>query len=296
MGQKLTVVVTCTERKSVQPDPRLRARDLPSGDTTRRAKEWLRRLLLPLDRSKLADLYKGEAWTHALRIGDAAQKRGFSPQILVASAGLGLQPLTHLAPSYGATFSHRHPDTVASSGEGLRTWWRVINSEVSPVALADIRGPALVVMSETYTIAAEEDLLQLGERNARVTIFGGRGDIPGVRRIPPNRNLRTALGGTLSSLNQRSAAKWLELLDSSQNLSDDSHAAAWKKWVQIVAVSEVFDRKTLQDTEVLAKIRRMRETDPSISATRALRTLRDSGSACEQGRFGLLFNLERGVA
>lgn len=296
MGQKLTVVVTCTERKSVQPDPRLRARDLPSGETKRRAMEWLRRLRLPLDQSKLADLYQGEAWTHALRIGEAAKKRGFSPQILVASAGLGLQPITHLAPSYAATFSPRHPDTVATSGEGLRTWWRVINDKVSPVSLTDIRGPAIVVMSDSYSRAAEDDLLQLGERNSRVTIFGGHGDIPGVLRISPKGNLRTALGGTLSSLNQRSAAKWLELLDSSQNLSGESHANAWRKWARRVAVSEVFDRRSLQDTEVLAKIRRMRKTDPSISVTRSLRLLRDSGHACEQGRFGRLFNLERGTA
>ena len=54
-----------------------------------------------------------------------------------------------------------------------------------------------------------------------------------------------------------------------------------------------YERKKLSDTEVLALIKDGLDQSPGTSASRLLRQIRDAGYACEQRRFGHLFQAFR---
>src|SRR3954453_22863547 len=105
MTTKLTLVVTCTDRKSAPPPAELRVRNLPKRDLSERFEHWTARLAAASDRMPLRALYQGEAWSQVGRLELALRSAGFEPTVLVASAGLGLQPVTGSASSYSATFA-----------------------------------------------------------------------------------------------------------------------------------------------------------------------------------------------
>ena len=54
-------------------------------------------------------------------------------------------------------------------------------------------------------------------------------------------------------------------------------------------VARRYDRDPDDRCQVPKVIGELRASDPTVSATRALRALRDAGYACEQKRFGQLF-------
>src|SRR3954471_8469100 len=112
MTTKLTLVVTCTDRKSAPPPAELRVRNLPKRDLSERFQHWTARLAAASDKIPLSALYQGEAWSQVVRLELALRNAGFGPTLLVASAGLGLQPVTSPAPPYSATFAPAQADSV----------------------------------------------------------------------------------------------------------------------------------------------------------------------------------------
>ena len=134
---KLTIVVNCTDRKSVQPAPNLRVGSLPRGDNQARFEVWRRRVGQARAHVRLIDLYQGEAWQEVRGLSDDARHAGYSVTTLVASAGLGLRDVSTLASPYAATFAGGHPDSVASSAEENRDWWRRLRDLESAQSLAD---------------------------------------------------------------------------------------------------------------------------------------------------------------
>jgi hypothetical protein len=51
----------------------------------------------------------------------------------------------------------------------------------------------------------------------------------------------------------------------------------------------------MTDAQLSRLIRKLKTADPGLSATRALRQVRDVGIACEQKRFGHLFSESVGL-
>lgn len=289
MGEKLTIVVTCTDRKSVDPSSSLRFRTLPEGDSRLRTRLWTKRLSEASDRVALGDLYQGEAWTQTGRLVAAAAASSFDVRVLVASAGLGLQPVRERFPSYAATFSPRHLDTVGVNVAERRIWWKEVNGLLGGRSLGLLRGAVLVVVSDAYSRVLEGDLETLANRNAEVTIFGAHRDFPSATTIRPDKSLRSSLGGTVTSLNQRMAIQWLSVRPAGDALGSTRHARAWRQWAADEQRPETYDRQRMDDDAVARWIRRVRKTAPSLSRTAALSLLRSEGCACEQKRFGALF-------
>jgi hypothetical protein len=287
--KKLTVVVTCTERKSLPTSTHLQVRNLPSGSLAERSNHWRARVSSARARVQLAKLYQGETWTQVVPLVKAAEERGFSTRLLVASAGLGLRDVDSEAPSYRATFSSRHLDSVASSQVEAREWWNRLKSldgALSP--LHALQGRVLLVLSAAYANAMADDLRVLAERQADAMIVGGAADTPGLPRLAADRSLRRHLGGTATSLNLRIARTWLERNNGTELYSPIDHTA-WETWAATVRQSDVYTRAPMTDERVIDFIRSARRQDPLLSRTRALRALRDSGLACEQKRFAGLF-------
>jgi len=284
--QKLTIVVTCTDRKSAQPEPHLMLRNLPSRSRDERVDLWKARLESAPSRAPLRNLYCGESWTQALRLEASAHAAGFDPTLIVASAGLGLVEVDVLSPSYAATFSPRQVDSVGSTQFETSEWWQSLAPR-STSARNHLNAPTLLVLSKNYADAMAQDLNQLDGRDD-VVIFGGSDAVPTELRVPADRGLRAALGGTATSLNLRTAIAWVNRLPA-PTISGNRDHAAWRTWASTTSQAEVYNRQTLSDLQVLDFVLNARRADPALSKSRALRLLRDSGHACEQRRFSELF-------
>lgn len=289
MATKLTLVVTCTDRKSAPPPAELRVRNLPEGDLKQRFEHWSVRLAAASDKVQLKGLYRGEAWSQVARLETALRHAGFDPALFVASAGLGLMPLLSFGPSYSATFAAAQADSVGADRTENQAWWRLLLEQSGMDASAAFAGPTLFVLSESYAQAMASDLNCLRDRDD-VLVFGGADIIPPHQRIRADLGLRRALGGTATSINLRMATAWASRLNGGQLVSERIRAE-WEAWAHKVRVVETYNRQSLTDDALIALIKDLRITEPSISKTRALRRLRDSGVACEQRRFGELFQL-----
>jgi len=289
--RKLTLLVTCTERKKLTPSIELRARSLPAGTIADRADMWIQRLRRPLDKLPLADLYQGEAWQQVRAVVQTAHKVGYAPEVIVASAGLGLRHINSEAGSYAATFTYGHADSVATDDAKAASWWAFLDAapEALPRDSRLLTGRVLVVASAAYAQAIASTMHYIGQNTSTALLVGGTCDIPGMARLPANRALRRALGGTTSSLNLRMAARWLEMTDG-RELTNPQTGREWERWSASVERSESYDRRRLSDAEIVRFINGVRGRDPRASASTTLRALRDAGFACEQSRLRRLFD------
>jgi hypothetical protein len=292
---KLTIVVNCTDRKSMAPEQNLRVGSLPEGDSNTRFTAWRQRVESAKPQVKLVDLYQGEAWQQARGLVEDARGAGYTVQTMVASAGLGLRDVSTEASAYAATFAGGHVDSVASNTAGLRDWWRRLCSLASTKSLVDeTNDRILLVLSETYARSLDEDLSRLARRGGDLLLVGGARDIDGLPRLPANGSLRANLGGTASSISLRMARRWLQSRTGT-NLYGSTDARAWSKWAGSVAHVESYDRTPMTDAQITALIDKLLAEQPNLSATRALRQIRDDGFACEQKRFGGLFRARAAV-
>jgi hypothetical protein len=287
---KLTIVVNCTDRKSVAPAPTLRIGSLPKGDIKTRFGVWRRRVERARPQVQLFDLYQGEAWQQVRGLASDAHAVGYTVQMMVASAGLGLRDVSAAAAPYAATFAGGHADSVASGGQNLRDWWRRLGTLESTRSLvSDANDRVLLVLSETYARTMDDDLVRLANRGGDLLLVGGARDIDGLPRLAADRSLRASLGGTASSLSIRMARRWLQKRAGTE-LFGSSDAKAWLRWARAASQVETYDRAPMTDAEITKAIENLLATEPSLSATRALRRVRDAGIACEQKRFGSLFH------
>lgn len=288
--RKLTIVVTCTDRKTTPPDRPLMIRSLRGRSLPTRTHEWAARMAAPGRRYPLHSLYQGAAWTETTRLVESGRRSGYSVRLLVASAGLGLRFAESEAPSYSATFSPGHEDSVASETFTTGDWWRAVRQlDHALDPKAELRGRVLLVLSSPYARAMSADLEALGQRGDDVLLFGGAATVAGIARIPSDLALRTAVGGSAISLNLRMAQTWLQRFGESPDLYTDKHKAVWERWAQRVREVQVHRRTQITDAEVRAFVLEQLTLNTHVSATAALRQLRTAGLACEQKRFGNLF-------
>lgn len=280
--RRLTIIVTCTDRKSATPADELMVRNLPKSQVSVRARAWREALERAPVRRPLIDLYCGETWGQVRHLALRATRLGYEPTIFVASAGLGLQHVSTSAPAYAATFSSGHADSVGASLLESRAWWGTLrHAEVPP------RGQAIWVLSEAYSQVVGMQLLE-ETSPSDVLVFGGSKEVGDSARIPSDRSLRRALGGTVASLNVRSATQWLSLSEGEDPFTSAARHK-WLIWSQENRYHEVFDRKPMSDSGVRAFVVELRSRQPTISKTNALKALREAGMACEQRRFSALF-------
>ncbi len=291
--KKLTIVVTCTDRKTLPAEADLQVRSLPVASVRRRMDVWQARLARGSAVRTLESLYQGESWSQVRKLESLARTRGFKPTILVASAGLGLRRMSDQAPPYAATFSRSSPDSVGVNEAERQSWWKEFTRFDGMVDLVSEGRRFLVILSEAYALPLHDDLVALASSSPQALLFGGSGDVPGIERVASDRRLRANLGGTTTSLNLRMASMWMNQCEDGELIGPGSRAR-WDSWVQRHSRNDPPPRASLSDEEVLFFIRKTRKSIPSLSASRGLRLLRDSGKACEQGRFTKLFAAETG--
>jgi hypothetical protein len=144
-------------------------------DAASAAREWrgaARRAAL--EAVAVPTLYKGSYWQQVLKLTDA-----LGADLRVVSAGFGLLDSRDSVPPYSATFAGGSEDSVpqARSSAGRREWWRRMGGSASlRRLLRSARGPALVVLPESYLSVVEPDLAAVVGSGAprRVLVFSTR--------------------------------------------------------------------------------------------------------------------------
>ena len=297
---RVHVVVTCSHRKSRPVPSRLRLRTVTGIRMSTRVQSWTQRLSderVPTVRA--LDLYAGEHWTLVRELtGNGAPGK---PQVSlwVCSAGYGLVPAGAQLRPYSATFSSGQPDTVPGGRVGLTEWWAALGEWAGPaeaprsiaqLVATDPAARVLLVLSANYLAACRDDILDAVEAmdsvNLSIVSAGAKGPGDLVEFVlPGDARLQSALGGTRQSLNVRIAR---HLLDK----GIVSHAEMRDLLAELLAAQPAlltYNRARMTDAELRSFIRRRLRREPDATHTTILRALRDSGRACEQGRFAALF-------
>jgi hypothetical protein len=302
---KLGAVVPCTNSKSgptVHAAARNIDHDLPIPEA---ADRWRSRLTTAPQSNIARGLYKGPGWVASLRLVDALQATGAEVSWRIISAGYGLLHPEEQVTTYSATFLAGHADSVPGAASGANaslTWWNEVNrlrGQAQPlVRLASEVNGLVVTASAPYIDAIAAELTAAAQQVPTVVFCAGRPQDRTVAELAPrfDRRLREGAdpfvrGGDVG-FNQRVAAKVVDLLGPAvldRVRVDEVLALAMDR-----AGPVRYGRQVASDATVMAFIDAALKADPSSSRTALLRRWRDRGRACEQSRFGALY--ERVVA
>lgn len=306
--QNVLIIVPCTDRKRQNPAPNLTARSLPKSNAATLAKVWVEQVSSQVDRFAARDLYCGRAFKEAL---DAAG--GLNADLKVISAGLGIIDQHEEIPSYSVTVAPGYPDSILKRitvGEASPSaWWGALQRELPRARHfhdeLNASGATLILtaLTEKYAEMIHADLEKLNdEAIGRLRVFGA-----GIAKHLPKRLAPTVMPyderldgpqspcpGTMSDFGQRALRHFAGLLHSGQILGADldadrsnleRHMSGWLP-------RKIPIRTKLSDEEVINFIHASWEKTAGRSQA-TLRLLRDSGRACEQGRFRDLFHKAR---
>ncbi|GAA2737970.1 hypothetical protein GCM10010439_70120 [Actinocorallia aurantiaca] len=296
------IVVTCTNRKRVRVPSHLQVRDLQKSDVARRSRAWIKRLSDAPTVALAKELYAGEHWQIARGL---AERVGAHGRLWVSSAGYGLISADAPLAPYGATFALGQDDSVADDLVGVRAWWEGLAQwegpepgqprSISALAAREPDSVIIAVLSDPYVRACALDLRdaekQLSDADS-LSVVGPAGRCHEVDDmvVPVTAALRSAVGGSLLSLNVRAAA---DVIDACQRVGDPLKRPFLKKLMQSAhEAAPVIEARPagarLTDDQVRDFIFKHVAFGPT-SATKLLRALRDAGLSCEQSRFRQLF-------
>lgn len=309
----VNVVVTCTQAKRVDPAVHAAtgALDL-SLPVEARVQQWAEALVASEVPAVTArDLYSGDHWSVARSLHDPSGQR--AARVWVASAGYGLVGIDAPLIPYAATFRTGECDSVSATADEAPAWWggltRVVPSpeEQAPRSIHDLvcQDPdaALVVVASTsYLHAMAEDLGQayraIREPEAVMVVTSSaehRGSPLPQAALRFDARIRAVVGGAMQGLNVRVARLVLER-SAGRPLRRPMAQAILDEAASGLAKFQ-YPRRTGQgDDAVRAFIARELKADPKATKSRLLRELRAQGRACEQKRFGALFDAVKAVS
>jgi hypothetical protein len=245
-------------------------------------------------------MYAGEHWDIARRL----TRHHPGSRLWVCSAGYGLVPAEAPIRPYSATFSGNHPDAIPGGKPGARAWWASLAEWTGPVeeprslvALARSAPTSriLVAVSAHYLSACRDDVLAAAENlvspGELSIIAAGSKHEPDLApyMLPGDARLQHALGGSRLSLNVRIATALLRH-------GVTNHETMSEHLRNLLAMQPAlrrYNRHSMTDVQITGYIALQLLQEPAASCTRLLRRLRDSGNACEQSRFGLLYAQQR---
>lgn len=295
------VITTCTNRKRKPIPDSLHAADLPQAEISGLAAEWGRRLTRAPKAFSARDIYGGRAFQEASLAAEF-----LDAQLIVVSAGLGLIAVGEPVPPYACTVVVGAPDSIATKSLGRFTagaWWQALKG-VSPYhqdleqTARDAGGMICAALSDTYIDMLAADLVALPKPiRERMRLFTRAPIEKVVADLRPYvmpyddrlDGLDSPVRGTRGDFAARALRHFAEFIAKSEDgRSCAEHAEAVRRAQSGWRMAPQFDRRRLDDSDILALIRTHWERERG-SSTRLLRLLRDSlGIACEQGRFAAL--------
>jgi hypothetical protein len=303
MAPLLHIVASCADRK--RHPPVIRLREVAGDSVALRFSAWcnaIKGAAAPLSRAE--DLYQGGYWSVVRELPALALRMGWNSKLWIASAGYGVVSSDKQLVSYSATFSSGHEDSVTTLAEdgATKKWWKYATATKSGlgVSLATLtkkepEATVLIIASPAYVEAMADDLaVAVGMVRNRGAVFVISSRAPSFAElssswVPSSSALQRSLGGALVSLHAR-VARYLILTTPPRDFRMERLVHMTKKLSEEAgpAVKRASGTQ-MSDEEVIAFIRRRVAADAKASHTRLLRELRESGQACEQGRFRRLF-------
>lgn len=291
--RRIVLVAACSQRKRLATAEDLRLSSVRVG-REQWGQVWRERLArVPATSIAAEEMYAGDHWNAVLEAYRFASKYSRRTELWVISAGYGLIPASKTIKPYSATFASGQADSVwrgrsdGSRVEVLRAWWRDLDHETSLQHLSSGRDAAVLIAAGAEYLTAIGDELELLRASASsdeaVSVVSAGTSGNGVL-LPVSGNLRTALGGTDSSLNART----LRYLAATAHDHEFRHSRMKRLLEQLASSSEATLRRqgrAASDEEIDDFVRSQLRREPQTSRTQALRALRASGIACEQGRF-----------
>lgn len=313
MDKKLTVITTCTNKKSDTAVKGLSFADYADRYPPDVAKIWTKHLKNSKSMISCRDLYLGSHWIESLSCEESALNQGIVAETWVLSAGYGLVCSNEKLASYAASFSQGR-DSVQNLGwphsysqrQKVQAWWNFLHRHQKRpnlsrfMSLSRTKDPLLFIISRDYYNAIESELIDLVSAGVNVLIVSAgmyrnlNSASPIVRPhiLPFSEDFKQVdayLNKTNVSLNAR-LANWMVQHHAKALL--DGLSATFSVVDSIKSNLAPLKRKevkALTDEEVLAFISSHYNSEYN-SATRLLRLLRNvKNLSCEQKRFGALF-------
>jgi len=247
--------------------------------------------------SPLRNLYQGEYWTLAKSLEELAV-------VGVVSAGMGLTHMDSPGVGYGATFAAKADDSVlrfvAESENPRLEWWQGLRQGgIGERGWSKLfEGVALVAVSESYQKAIATDLIYLAQNGHSVIVVSGSRqvselrDVPGIAHLEIGQWVRMILGGSTPCVGIRFVAHLLEqgAWQSVEAASEELATMEAQYLRASTAKLPVLDRTPRDDAQVKNWIMETLKQDRvGRSKTAFLAAFRAEGFACEQKRFGRIF-------
>ena len=282
---------------------------LAEGDYVTLARQWLQIAAQSKALFAARQLYAGVGWGYAL----CAQKLlGSDCELWIVSAGFGLVAGDEQLPSYAATFAAEKGRVAGkllgfhSSSSAHGAWWKSIN---------DARGRTqtplkntfanydrvIVALSSPYLVALKADLeilaQTLGPEKLWIIAVGAE-----ARRLSPELikcvvpltvEMERLISSSRTTLNLRVLLWWLEEIIPVAGWNRAKQNRKIQRRLSTLKPKTVRVKQSLSDDEVMrwieAQKRQQGNEWPRGGKTGLLRTLRESGMACEQNRFSRLY-------
>jgi hypothetical protein len=302
---RLVAVVPCTDSKSGAV-PAVALRDLDAALPREEfARQWLDRIATAPPHSAARDLYKGPGWAASTKLVAVLQATEARVEWRILSGGYGLLHPEAQVARYSATVLAGQADSVPGVGvdvDAAADWFAAVNrlrGQPQPLLrLVEGADGLLIAASAPYVDAMTPEILAATRQVPTVIFCARRPRSPLVAALAArfDRRLREGVdpfvrGGDVG-FNQRVATRVVELLGPAvvdRARVDEVLAEAMDREQPVR-----YERRAASDATVMAFIDAALTSDSSASRTALLRRWRDGGRACEQGRFGLLY--ERVVA
>lgn len=310
--RELHIILSCTARKRGSDPRQPRLRTVGRAPIPERVEQWAALVSTAPRRSAAGDLYAGAYWHKGMELAVQAEPVG-QVMVSVVSAGLGLVGLHDEVPMYSATLAAGHPDSVLTvSGAATRSavrrqWWDALTRAAilghrRPRRLIDlVKGDSsacvMVCAGRNYLDAVAVDLVALVERVAdprQVMVFASGAPLAGLEKswVGVPGSMRLALGGSSSSTSPRAAMAVLAELDGTPPNTDRARSIVGALAATVGELPS-FNRRRHRDKAISEWILDYLTDAPNGNKTGALRRFRDEGNACEQARFGRLFDEAR---
>lgn len=293
-GCFLIVLASCTQAKrGVRSELCAMRRYRDAGTAATVVRSWRNATAKERERTRARHLYKGAYWKAVQSLREQTGSTAY-----VVSAGFGLVHDEQELPTYSATFTPGHRDSVpgARTFQGRRAWWALLGGTTSLGALNLEHEALLVVLPDLYLRIVEKDLARL------VTLFGPeRVAIFGPQRRQP---LHAALSKAWLGIESRmvrelgtnvSALAPAVAIHCAQAMGEEiDHEGCRAFLAQVVpdgAPGLYPKRRRCVEEEVRQwLLASLASNEPPSSATAALRAFRQQGFAFEQKRFHRLFH------
>lgn len=251
---------------------------------------------------KANKLYKGGSWKATKKTHEILSTI-FKTNLYITSAGHGLIHEETNICSYNSTFAPSTANSISkfineSNKKANTIWWNSINKFDFKIFTSD--SIFFIILPHDYLLAVEETIYTLiKDYNENVFIFtANKHSIPSFMQkniIKFDSRFNNFQSGVISNMLQR-AVLWLanEIVIKNIKISHNALQNHIESEMQQYDNFTMPIRVKLSEEEIIEKIKNMILNDHITSASKGLKVFRNNGYACEQNRFGKLFNKVKG--